>query len=143
MPKYIVFSPRWVHYAAAIWAVGFAAPHVWWALGISTGFPGGVSNYHRFMGSLWRYLYDIVVILLSITAFFVALAPVSSWGRSIPRWILRIAAWIACGILSLRGVAGMIVDGTSDMVWWPIFLTGGILFGCVAWISQHSKYQPI
>src|SRR5574342_1022563 len=115
MPKTIAFLPRWVHYAAAIWAVGFAAPHIWWALGIPLGFPGGEPSYHRFMGSLWRYLYDIVVIFLSVTAIFVAWAPISSWGRGIPPWILRAAAWIACGMLLLRGVAGMLVDGSSDL----------------------------
>ncbi|MCI0405641.1 MAG: DUF3995 domain-containing protein [candidate division Zixibacteria bacterium] len=142
MSKPGTFQPRWVHYAAAIRALGFAAPHIWWAFGISAGFPGGVASYHRFMGSLWRYLYDIFVILLSIAAFFVALAPIRSWGRGIPPWILRTAAWIACGMLSLRGVAGMLVDGTSDLVRWPIFLTGGILFGWVAWLSRRSKARP-
>lgn len=142
MRTYIVFRSRWVHYAAAIWGVGFAAPHVWWALGISAGFPGGETSYHRFMSSTWRYLYDILVILLSVTAVFVALAPIRSWGRGIPPWIHRTAAWIACGVLSLRGVAGMLVDGTSDLVWWSTFLAGGILFGCVAWLSRRSKSEP-
>jgi len=49
---------------------------------------------------------------------------------------LRTAAWIACGMLSLRGVAGMVVDGSSDLIWWPTFLTGGLLFGAVAWSSR-------
>ena len=142
MPTHIDFLPRWVHYAASAWAVLFAAPHIWWALGISAGFPGGEANHRLMMSTLWRYLYDVVVILLSIAAFFVALAPVRSWGRGIPPWVLRTAAWTACGMLSLRGVAGLVVDGASDLVWWPIFLTGGILFGSVAWISHRSKSQP-
>lgn len=133
---------RWLHYTASAWAVLFAAPHIWWALGISAGFPGGDAN-HRLMMSTWRYLADVVVILLSATAFFVGLAPVRSWGQAIPRWVLRTAAWIACAMLSFRGVGGLVVDGTSDLIWWPIFLTGGILFGSVAWISQRSKSQPV
>jgi hypothetical protein len=48
-------------------------------------------------------------------------------------------AWIASAMLTLRGVAGLIVDGTSDPVWWPIFLVGGILFGGVAWIARSPN----
>ena len=33
------------------------------------------------------------------------------------------------------GVAGMIVDGASDPIWWPAFLVGGILLGGVAWMA--------
>jgi len=28
---------RWVNYAACLWALLFAAPHVWWALGFLRG----------------------------------------------------------------------------------------------------------
>jgi hypothetical protein len=52
------------------------------------------------------------------------------------RWVPHAAAWIACGMLSVRGVAGLIVDGTTDLVWWPTFLLGGILFGAVAWLAR-------
>jgi hypothetical protein len=44
-------------------------------------------------------------------------------------------------MLTLRGVAGLIVDGSSDPVWWPIFLTGGVLFGGVAWLARSAP-QP-
>ena len=39
---------RWISYSACVWAVLFAAPHTWCALGISAGFPGGEAN-HRVM----------------------------------------------------------------------------------------------
>jgi hypothetical protein len=55
------------------------------------------------------------------------------------RWIPGTAAWIASGMLTLRGVAGLVVDGTSDLVWWPTFLVGGILFGTVAWLARRPK----
>lgn len=130
---------RWISYAACIWAVAFAAPHLWWALGIPAGFPGGEANYHFFMSSTGRYVYDVVVVLLSVLAFIIALTLLRQPGPTARRWIPHTAAWIACGMLSLRGVAGMIVDGTSDPVWWPTFLLGGILFGAVAWFARRPK----
>jgi|GEM_PF-6848352 hypothetical protein len=50
------------------WALLFAAPHTWWALGVSAGFPGGEAKYRFFMTSTWRYVYDLVVVVLSALA---------------------------------------------------------------------------
>ncbi|HST58794.1 MAG TPA: hypothetical protein VLK84_08905 [Longimicrobium sp.] len=130
-------SLRWMGFAACAWAVLFGAPHAWWALGISAGFPGGEANYHRFMSSTWRYIYDVVVVVMSGAGVWVA------WQLMRPpaprRWIARTAAWIASGMLTLRGVAGMVVDGAADPVWWPTFLVGGILFGGVAVLSRRGR----
>ncbi len=122
---------RWINYAACVWALLFAAPHLWWALGIPAGFPGGEANHRLLMSSPWRYLFDVVVVLLSITAIVVALALLRPRG-----WIPRTAAWIASTMLTLRGIAGLAVDGAKDPIWWPAFLTGGILFGSVACFAR-------
>ena len=119
---------RWLNYAACVWAVLFAAPHVWWPLGISAGFPGGEASYWLFMSSWWRYLFDWVVVLLSFTAVVVALALLRPRG-----WMPRTAAWIACVMLTVRGT-GVIVDGLD--IWGLAFLTGGILFGAVACFAE-------
>ena len=89
------------------------------------------------MMTTWRYYFDLVVIFLSLLAFFIALALVRPCGQTIPRWILRTMAWMASAMLTLRGVAGLIVDGAGDPVWWPTFLVGGILFGSVAWAARR------
>lgn len=122
---------RWINYAACVWAIIFGAPHGWWALGISAGFPGGEASYRFFMGSLWRYLFDVAVVLLSATAIAVALALLRPRG-----WIPRTAAWIASTMLTLRGIGGLVVNGSSDPIWWPIFLAGGVLFGSVACFAR-------
>ena len=129
---------RWVHYTASIWSVLFAAPHFWWALGVPTGFPGGQAN-HELMMTTWRYYFDVAVILLSVLAVCVALAPIQRWGALIPRRLLRVMASAASAMLGLRGLAGMIADGMSDPVWWPIFLTGGILFGAITFMHPNEK----
>jgi len=131
----------WINYAACAWAVWFGAPHVWWALGVPAGFPGGEDSYRFFMGSWWRYLFDVVVVLLCATSIAVALALTRPAGSVVPRWMARTAAWIAFAMLTLRGVAGMIVDGSRDPVWWPTFLVGGLLFGSVAWRARRPL-QP-
>ncbi len=129
---------RWVCYAACLWALCFAAPHAWWALGWPFGFPGGPANYERWMSSWWRYAYDIVVILLSILGAGVALVLVQPRGTRLHR-VSRALAWIAAGLLTIRGVAGLFVDGVADLVWWPAFLAGGLLFGGVARLSRVQK----
>ena len=107
-------------------------------MGIPAGFPGGEANYRLFMSSTWRYVYDLLVILLSALAFVVALTLSRSPYPSLRRRLTYIAAWIACGMLGLRGVAGFIHDGLADRVWNPTFLVGGILFGSVAWMAHGS-----
>ena len=87
------------------------------------------------MTSRWRYLYDVLVILLSILGAVVALALRPS-GRAKLRPFFSALAWIAAGLLTARGTAGLVVDGAADPIWWPTFLVGGLLFGRVA---QRSR----
>jgi hypothetical protein len=134
----ITTARRWVTCAACAWAVLFAAPHIWWALGFPWGFPGGEAN-HRLMVTTWRYIYDVIVILLSMAAFLISVTLQRPPEKVARRWVPHAAAWIACGMLTLRGVAGLVVDGASDPVWWPTFLVGGILLGAVAWLARVPK----
>jgi hypothetical protein len=127
---------RWISYAACAWAVLFAAPHTWWALGIPAGFPGGEERYHLFMSSYWLYFYNLMVIVLSAGAVIITLYLLRPPDQIPRRWVPRTAAWIASGALTLRGLAGLAVDGFSDPIWWPTFLVGGILLGGVAWLAR-------
>jgi branched-subunit amino acid ABC-type transport system permease component len=114
----------WPNYAAGLWSILFGAPHTWWAFGITLGFPGGAEN-HRFFMSTWRYWYNVAVIVCSVLGVIVAIGLVRPWGARL-RPALKVLAWIAAVLLSLRGLAGLIVDGTRDPVWWPTFLAGGV-----------------
>lgn len=127
----------WISSAACCWAALFAAPHTWWALGQPAGFPGGEASYYRFMSSTWRYWYDVAVIVFCVVAILVAIelrSPSRPFARR--QRLARAAAWIGSGALSLRGVAGLMVDGSADPIWWPAFLVGGLLFGGVAWLAR-------
>jgi hypothetical protein len=121
------------------WAISYAAPHAWWALGIPVGFPGGEANHRLWMSSTWRYLYNVAVVLLSLAAVAISLALLWSNRVGGTRRLLRIAAWTGGGILLLRGVVGAIVDGTADLIWWPTFLTGGLLLSSVAWLGRMPQ----
>jgi len=132
-------SQRWVSYAACLWALLFAIPHTWWALGINAGLPGGDRSYNLFMASTWRVAFNLMVIVLSGLVIIIALRLLRPPEQVLRRWLPRTAAWIACGMLTLRGVAGIIVDGTEDPVWWPTFLIGGILLGGVAWLAGAAR----
>jgi hypothetical protein len=84
------------------------------------------------MTSSWRYAYDLAVILLSVAAGGLALALLRVSPESRAFGFLRTLSWIASAVLGLRGVAGLAVDGFSDLVWSPTFVAGGLLFGLVA-----------
>lgn len=129
---------RWVTYATCAWAILFAAPHTWWALGIPAGFPGGEAN-HRLMMSTWRYFFDVFVVVLSAWTVLIGITLLRPPLQVKRRWISHTAAWIGGGLLLLRGIAGMIVDGRSDPIWWPTFTVGGILLVSVAGLACVPK----
>jgi hypothetical protein len=131
---------RWISYAACTWTVLFGAPHLWWALGIPFGFPGGEASYRFFMGSEWRYIYDLGVVAMSVLGVGITLTLLRPPQQVVRRWIPHSLAWFACGILTLRGVAGIIVDRMGDLIWDPTFLLGGVLFGGVAWLSRVPRH---
>ncbi len=126
---------RWMCYTACLWALCFAAPHAWWALGWPLGFPGGPANYQRWMSSGWRYAYDVVVVVLGMLGAGVALT-LAQPGITQFRRGASALAWFAAALLAIRGVAGLVADGASDLVWWPAFLAGGLLFGGAARLSR-------
>ena len=124
-------------YAAFVWSVVFILPHACWAAGGSAGLED-----EPIEGTLAVINYAAIV--LSVVSAVLALALVRPWGASVPRRLLLVGAWGACLLLSLRGGAGLIQDvaivvGGSDedvpaviLVFEPLFLLGGILFGLAA-----------
>ena len=74
----------WAGYFACAWTLLFAAPHVWWALGIPTGFPGGAIAYRAAMSSVWFVRYNLFVVVLSAARLLVVLASMMTLGRAVP-----------------------------------------------------------
>ena len=72
----------------------------------------------RLMMSTWRYLFDVLVVGLSAWTVLIGITLLRPPHQVARRWISHTAAWIGGGMLLLRGIAGMIVDGRSDPIWW-------------------------
>lgn len=131
----------WIEYAAALWALNFAALHIVWAMGWYVGLDEGMAREAFARG--WFLAYDLIAAGLCFLAVAVALAPVQSWGRKIPRALLNVVAWTCAVILILRGGAGAInaiylaVVGNSLAPifsfwdWW--FCLGAGLFAASVW----------
>jgi hypothetical protein len=81
-------------------------------------------------------LFNWTVVALSILAIVITIVLLKPPHLVRQRWIPRALAWIACVLLLIRGVAGIVVDRTSDLIWAPAFTIGGILLGAVAWMSR-------
>jgi hypothetical protein len=88
------------------------------------------------MSSWWRVLFNWTVVALSVVAILITLVLLKPAKLVRRRWIPRSLACIGCVLLLIRGVAGIIVDGASDLIWAPAFTIGGILLGGVAWMSR-------
>ena len=134
-------------YAAAAWALAFAAMSFYWALGgrasIGTQAVGIQEQIDEpaFVAVLWA------TGALKVVAGAIALALVRPWGARLPRRLLLAAAWATAALLLLYGGLGLIQavlweTGAQDvpasvgpraarwkLVFWdPFWLLGGVLF---------------
>lgn len=127
-------------YAASAWAFVFTIPHIYWAIGGTTGLAG-----HAMIGPLLAI--NLVAIPLCLLAAIAALATVQSWGEMVPRWLLLTLVGGAGAVLSVRGIVGLVQRALSiDQIGQqpvlalladPWFLLGGVLFSVTAWSYMH------
>ena len=134
----------WVAHAAALWASVFAIFHIVWAAG---WYPLLDAEQARIMfATPWKWAYDVAVAAMCVIAVPVALAPVMSWGRFVPRRLTYTLAWIGTSLLVLRSVASLvqagylIATGRFSLavmgIWEPWFYVGAILFSLSTWRSR-------
>ncbi len=145
----------WFAYAAAVWAFIFAALSFYWAAGGMIGANTLGEGIERLALARDPELLSITGITggLKVIAGVLALALVQPWGRHIPRWLLRLAAWgagllfLGYGVINTIQHAMMIVDptkigellGSVDAVRWhlalwdPFWMVGGLLFIAAAY----------
>jgi hypothetical protein len=139
----------WVAYAAAAWAFVFALFHIAWAAG---WYPLLDAERAPVMfATPWKWAYDVVVAAMCVIAVPVALAPVRSWGRHLPRRLVHALAWIGSALLILRAGASLAQAGylvvtdrfrLADMgIWEPWFYLGAILFSLSTWRSGRMDHE--
>src|SRR5918993_4448289 len=94
----------WFGYAAALWALIFAALHVAWAMGWYIGLDQDSAR--QAFQRRWFLVYDLAAAGLCVVAFAVALALAQQWGSRIPYSLVSKLAWGGTALLALRGAAG-------------------------------------
>jgi hypothetical protein len=123
----------------------FATFHIIWAAG---WYPLLDAEQARVaFATPWKWAYDVVVAAMCVIAVPVALAPVMTWGRYVPRRLIYTLAWIGSTLLVLRSVASLVQAGYliatgrfrfADMgIWEPWFYLGAILFSLSTWRSRR------
>jgi hypothetical protein len=97
----------------------------------------------------WMWAYDVVVAGMCVIAVPVALAPVMSWGRHVPRRLIFTLAWIGTALLVLRAGGSLIQGGyfvatgrfrfAAMGIWEPWFYLGAVLFTLSTWRSKQIE----
>src|SRR4029453_10077980 len=134
-------------YAAALWALIFGVFHLIWAAG---WYPLLDAEGARIaFATPWKWTFDVVVAVMCFIAVPVALAPVTSWGKSSPQRLIYAIACIGTTLLLLRLTAALVQTGYLLAVgrfhfaiigiwdWW--FLVGTILFTVSTWRSSQES----
>jgi hypothetical protein len=147
--------PRaWAAYAAAAWALVFAAPHFLWGAGGAFGLDTALSRdivEHR---SGWFLALNWAIGVFCVAGGVTALATVRPWGRRMPAPLLRGLAWLGFLLLAARaldiyvefglGLTGgtTVPAGQRDeylrlarwflFLWLPWFILGAVAWGALA-----------
>ncbi|GAA4507941.1 hypothetical protein GCM10023191_067080 [Actinoallomurus oryzae] len=145
-------------YIAFVWVLVFLVWHVvWYATGLA--FP--TSSHFHGAARLVYWVANSLIGVMFVAGCVLPLALVQRWGHRLPRRLLLSAAWIATGILALRGVSGILDDllraagfprgltglttaetaGTSHVTFWAqfsgvttdvLFASGAVVFALAA-----------
>jgi len=137
-------------YVACISALLYAAPHLWWGMGISVAFPG---EYKSSSDSFWSVAIGFWAMgFVAILAALFALSFIKSWGQRFPRFILLTLGWIGSIGLAFWGLGffylrffmgiGRVVSPPQFVyqdlnihliiwgyIWYSLFLVWGISLG--------------
>lgn len=140
-------SGSWVGYAAALWALIFAAFHIVWASGWYIGLDAEQTRIA--FAKRWFLVYDLVVAGICAFAVPVALALTMPWGCRLPRRLVGLFAWGGTGLLVLRAggsliqllymvTTGTFVPQPRDL-WEVWFYIGAVLFSMSTWRFWRVK----
>lgn len=104
----------WLPYVAAVWALGYGALHVWWALGHAPTFTGPVAR-ESYFDAPW------LPVALAAVAAGVACSSIRGRSRR-AAWVRAILGWLAgAGLLAYSfmfalNLAALILDWGADLV---------------------------
>ena len=131
----------WVGYAAATWALVFAAFHLAWAAGWYIGLQEEIAR--KAFQQTWFLVYDLIVAGMCVVAAAVALALVQPWGRRLSHRLLGLLLWSGTGLLVLRAGAAAVQAAFlmamgrfvmhPHVLWEVWFCLGAVLFVLALW----------
>lgn len=149
----------WAAYAAAAWAILFAAQSFYGAAGGTFG----LATFGREIERQARERESGFITLVWITGGLklgvgiLALALAGRWGRALPRRLLRGVAWATSGFLLIYGTANLVQHGLMQagaldipsglghtglsghlFLWDPWWMLGGILFAMATWRHRQK-----
>ncbi len=147
--------------AAFAWAIAFAVPSFYWALGGTAGLDTIAARVEEIpLAGNPAFVFGTGV--LKVLAGLLALAAVRRWGRAVPRRPMLVAVWAVAAILTSYGLANLVDHGlmvaglrrTPEvlgagavrwhlLLWDPIFVLGGMLFFQTARAARrHRSADP-
>ncbi|AUY50844.1 DUF3995 domain-containing protein [Streptomyces sp. CB01881] len=150
----------WAGYTAAVAALAYAAPHLWWGAGVAATFPGDFATAPH--GTLEAAIGYWVMGAVAVFGAVLSLALVRPWGRRIPVRLIAVPAGIASIGMTLWGftyfamqyllAAGRVVPAPAfaaqdahpqsvwGLFWYALFLLWGITLGTASW--QRLRARP-
>lgn len=159
--------PTWANYTAAVWCIVFGGLHLYWVLGGNVGLTdfstpsaqaAALTRDPIYMAMAWG------VVAACAIGIVVSLAPLYSWGKRIPRWILLPILFVASLLSLVRGfgnpIQTLLVIGnvvafppllTAEATAWyrwllldsivfsPSFILAGVAFTVTTWSVLRQK----
>lgn len=132
-------------WAAGVWSVVFAAPHLYWAAGGRAGLGSQAAAADAALEQTWFAVYNLAAGVLGVLGGGVAVVLARQWAGRRSRRLLLGATVLAAGALLLRGVLGIallaidlgagVLDGQTPPILLaiePWFVLGGLTFGLMA-----------
>jgi hypothetical protein len=119
-------------YVACISALLYAAPHLWWGMGISVAFPG---DYQSFPNNVWSIAIGFWTMgFVAVLAAIFALSFIKPWGRRFPRLMLLTLGWVSSIGLAFWGLG---------FYYLRFFIEIGRVTSSSQFIYQDSTIHPI
>ncbi|WP_228989645.1 DUF3995 domain-containing protein [Streptomyces sp. DH8] len=152
-------QPAWPGYAAAVAALGYAAPHFWWGADVPAMFPGDFATAPQ--GNLEAAIGYWVMGAVAVFGAVLSLALVRPWGRRVPALLIAVPSGLAAIGMALWGFtyfamqylinAGRVVSAPAfaaqdahpqaawGLFWYALFLIWGITLGIAAWQRLRAR----
>lgn len=135
--------------SAALLAILYGAPHVWWLFGVPAGFPGDPNELHGAFQRTWFVIYNLITTAM-VLAGAVMVTLLEERRASHLRRALWLLVLVGAVLLLTRGVLGILTSvpypGSpanevvpAALAWEIWFILSGSLYALVALRSKQAN----